>query len=171
MTRKRSETPAEETTSTTATVTWRLAAQAAQDSADWASLIAEAATIGVEAPSDVVESVGHRLQIDRPRFQYRHLVDQFKVGVEAIEATHRAIERLETVEAELGSRDELAANIRRLEADLAIARRALRQRDATATGVHIHRGRCLQVIREAGGHIDLHTLEEAAGKSRPSLKR
>ena len=170
MTRKRSETQAEETT-TTATVTGRLAAQAAQDSADWASLIAEAATIGVEPPPEVVEQMGHRLQLDQPKFRFRRLVDLFKTGVEAIHATHRASERLEKTEAELGSRDELAANIRRLEADLAVARRALTRRDATATGVHIHRGKCMQVIREAGGHIDLSTLETAAGESLPNPRK
>ena len=171
MARKKAETPAEEATTTTASVTWRLVAQAAQDSADWCELIAEAATIGVEPPPEVVEQMGHRLQLDQPKFRFRHLVDLFRTGVEAIHATHRASERLEKTEAELGSRDELAANIRRLEADLAVARRALTRRDAAATSVHIHRGKCMQVIREAGGHINLHTLEEAAGKSLPSPRK
>ena len=169
MKRQREVNPAD--TTATASVVERLTAQAAQDSADWAALIAEAATIGVEAPSDVVESVGHRLQIDRPRWQFRRLVDLFRTGIAAIHATHRAMERLEKVESELGSRDDLAANIRRLEADLAVARRALTRRDATATGVHVHRGKCMQVIREAGGHIDLSTLETAAGESLPNPRK
>lgn len=170
MTRKKEVDHAEETTAT-ATVTWRLAAQAAQDSADWASLISEAATIGVEPPPHVIEQMGHRLQLDQPKFRFRHLVNLFKVGVEAIHATHRAGERLAKTEAEIGSREELAANVRRLEADLAIARRALRHRDAVANGPHIHRGRCLQAIADGRGLFKLEALETAAGKTLPSPRK
>ena len=157
-----------ETPTPTAAVTARLTAATDQANNDWCELVAEAATLNIQPPPNVIDSLGRQTDRDQPRFRFRIAVESFRTAVAGVMATARATLRLAEFESTHGDNAALAAAVRDAENALADARRNLRKRDALAVGVAAARGTVTNALREHRNDFDLEMLETAAGQSLPT---